>query len=385
MIIHFILDEKFTDMAIREFEVAMPQLNKWLILGKPRKLIHSRNSAIEFISHRSAISLVKSNICSGVIFHSLNDSFIPILEATPFEKNTIWIGWGYDYYGTLIRNLHPEGLLLEESKKLMNLKPWYEKAVPWAKDVVRLLLGRHSRNPVKAMERVSFFSPVLDIEYDIAKQENPKFNAQYICWNYGTFEDDLHPSPEATISGQNILLGNSATPENNHIETLISLAKHYDIGDRKIITPLSYGDPWYAERIVKFGEQTFGNQFHPLTDFIEKNEYLEIINSCSHAFMNHLRQQALGNVCSLLLNGAAMYMHPRSPLYAWLNKRGVHIFPIQNCAPQIRLPLHKLTPTQHQQNVAALQVHWGRAAQHKKTLALAALALRPRTRALREP
>lgn len=380
MIVHIVLDEKFTDAAIRQFEQAVPNNNCWIILGKPRQLSHVNSKNILFLTLSMIIRLVRSDQCEGVVFHSMDEAFIPILKKIPVNKNAIWIGWGFDYYGRLIKKLHPNGLLLEKTKNLMHKKPFYLKIMPRLKTGAKVVLGRHLINSKSILDRVDYFSPVLDIEYDIVKQENPEFDAKYICWNYGSVEDDLYSDAAARSGGVNILLGNSATPENNHIEVLTALADCYEIGSRKIVVPLSYGDPWYAEKVVKFGERLFGGQFHPLVEFIERKKYFDILGECGHSFMNHLRQQALGNIASLLFNGSAVHMNPASPLYHWLIKREICVFSIKNTKSKKRYSLCDLTLESRQKNKAVILEQWGRSSQHQKTILLSAKAMSPRNK-----
>ena len=91
--------------------------------------------------------------------------------------------------------------------------------------------------------------------------------------------------------GNNILVGNSAHPENNHLDIAYKL-KTINLSNRKIIVPLSYGDNKYKKIILKKYKNIFGNKFKPLLDFISIKDYLNILKSCNICIMGHLRQQA---------------------------------------------------------------------------------------------
>lgn len=378
MLVHLVPDEKFIDVAIRQFESVAPGTHIWVVLGKPRTLTHIRSDRIRFLHRREVVDLLQGDSCAGVVLHSMNDRFLPLLERIPPHKNVVWIGWGYDYHSLLIRNAPIGSLLLPETLKVLRGRPARLRLKDRVMQFANLLLGHHSLDPQKALRRVDYFSPVLDVEYKLAKQENPLFPADYISWNYGTLEEDYQPSGDLVLDGRNILLGNSATPENNHIDTLIRLSDSYEVGDRDIITPLSYGDPWYADQVEAFGEKVFGAQFRPLRTYIDRDAYYGILSTCGFAFMNHKRQQAFGNIAFLLLAETAVHMNPVSPLRGWLADRGVQVFDIPDPKVPSRIPLRALDPDERAGNLAAMRAHWGPASQDRKTLNLVETATRAR-------
>lgn len=379
MVAHLLPDEKFMDVAIRQFESVAPGRHLWVVLGKRRKLTHIRSDRIRFLSRWQVIRLLRGDVCEGLILHSMNDRFLPLLKWMPAHKRVIWIGWGYDYYSLLIRTLPPESLYFHETAEAMKRKPADLLLKDRFRKLANLLLGHHSWNPRKDLRRVDFFSPVLDSEFDLAKADNPAFQARHIGWNYGTLEDDYQPSEDVRMTGRNILLGNSATPENNHIDTLMRLADSYEVEGRTIITPLSYGDPWYADRVAAFGENLFGSQFRPLRAYLDRDAYHGILSTCGHAFMNHVRQQAFGNIAYLLLAGTTVHMNSNSPLYRWLVDRGVRVLDIPSEPVGTRLPLAPLSDSEGLVNASVMRSHWSRASQDRKTAVLIETAVRPRS------
>jgi hypothetical protein len=50
-----------------------------------------------------------------------------------------------------------------------------------------------------------------------------------------------------------------------------------------------------------------------------------VLRSCSAAVFNHRRQQALGNVISLLAQGTHLFMHKENPLRPWLRSLGLDV------------------------------------------------------------
>lgn len=112
-----------------------------------------------------------------------------------------------------------------------------------------------------------------------------------------------------------ILVGNSATPTNRHIEIFNKLIKFKNID---VLAPLSYGDIMYKQEIIKIGDELFSNQFYPIIELMEYNDYLSFLNSVDIAIFNHNRQQAVGNIILLLSMGKTVYLSDENNAYNML-------------------------------------------------------------------
>lgn len=111
-----------------------------------------------------------------------------------------------------------------------------------------------------------------------------------------------------------ILLGNSATSTNRHEEALEWLKK-YKEENIQIICPLSYGDMVYGGQIVTKGQEIFGDKFIPVTDYMDIEDYTDLLNSVDIAVYNNNRQQATGNIEILGYLGKKIYV--RSDIATW--------------------------------------------------------------------
>lgn len=127
-----------------------------------------------------------------------------------------------------------------------------------------------------------------------------------------------------------ILIGNSATKENQHEEVLYILSK-YANENIEIFVPLSYGDMSYKINIQDLGHKIFGEKFHAITDFMAYKDYVSFLNSIDIGIFNNNRQQALGNL--YLLNGLGKKVFIRKDTSMWEhfhNKLGLKIFPVES-------------------------------------------------------
>ena len=380
-IVHIGTDEKFVDMALREFEVVAPGMNQLIILGRERPLRYVKNKSMKFYSVKSARMLIQSRECAAVIFHSIGDD-LTLLSDIPANKKVIWLGWGYDYYARLLADAYPAGFLLATSKALLpNTPVWSLARIVFrkVKTGINISLDRKVSDGIELLSRVDVFSPVIEIEHRMACNLNTWFRPKYVTWNYGTFEDDFVTNEVADKQlGIDILVGNSATLENNHLEVFEVLERSVDLTGRRIIVPLSYGDEWYKEKLISVGRSKFGEQFVPLTNFMTKEAYIDLLQQCGLVFMNHLRQQALGTICIMMIKGAKLYMNPASPLYHWLLERGAVIKSIDALGDVVRTKQQVLLPLSKDdqlRNISVIRAHWGRETQRARTRQLIDIAL----------
>ena len=201
---------------------------------------------------------------------------------------------------------------------------------------------------------------------------NDKFPI-YLSWSYGNLEDDLIKNFEiARILGSDILLGNSASAENNHLDAFALLVK-VNLEDRKIISPLCYGDSKYKDLILTEGEIFFGDNFEPLINFMPINEYLKTIEKCGFVIMNHIRQQALGNILIMLYFGAKIFLRKECPTYIFLKEQGAVVFSIQELEKNLDLLQAHIDSDSVKINQKVVMNNWSRDVCKKKTEAMLTL------------
>jgi len=188
----------------------------------------------------------------------------------------------------------------------------------------------------------------------------PNFKAQFLPLNYYSTEDVLFREDSTqNLSGSDILLGNSATSTNNHVEAMQVLAK-LGMEGRKVIVPLSYGDMRYQEKIIKIGEKILGKSFIPLINYMPLSEYDQAVSNCGNLIMNHIRQQAIGNISSALLRGGRVFLRPENPIYKFYTRMGVKLFPFSDnvTIADLDTPLNKDDELKNKEIMMAM---WSRA------------------------
>lgn len=365
MILHIVPDDKFIDMAYNMFEKASPNNNEFMVVGKHEKFKYIKTTPItkispmKFLSKSFAKNLEKYEF---VVIHWIDDLKKQLITNAPKGVKFVWIGWGGDYYNYINKNL-----FLQTTANLMknvNLQIQPDGFLTKIKrNIKELLFLKDIKDFEKVLHKLSYFAPVLYEDYLLVKNSFNNFNPEYLDWNYGTLEDDLIKQ-DLNISGKNILLGNSATFENNHIEAIDLLCK-LDLDNRKVICPLSYGSKEYANEIINYGNQTLGISFEPLTDFMPIDKYNEIISSCSIVVMNHLRQQAVGNIVIMLYFGAKVFLNRENPVYEFFKNNGAVIFSMDELTDKT-IDM-KLTREEKYINKEVLKKYWARDVMLEKT------------------
>ncbi|MDG2145039.1 MAG: hypothetical protein P8K06_00790, partial [Porticoccaceae bacterium] len=130
------------------------------------------------------------------------------------------------------------------------------------------------RKELKLLQLVNYVITVLPYEFKIIKKEFGLM-AEYLDYNYGV---NKFNSFSNVSLGDSILIGNSATSANNHLDV-------FDIikdTNKKLIVPLSYGAydyKGYKELVILEGMRKFKNSFTPIEEFIPLQDYRELTSS----------------------------------------------------------------------------------------------------------
>ncbi|MEZ9977130.1 TDP-N-acetylfucosamine:lipid II N-acetylfucosaminyltransferase [Vibrio breoganii] len=330
-VLHLAPDEKFIDRGVDNFNRCGCESTLY---------VFSKSSELKFVKENdpkvfNLEKLDKKQLCKEmesfdiIILHSL------FYRKFVFPDNVVivWIGFGFDYYNLIhndekylltpksidyLNNLHGglHSRLIQKPKKILKYIKNKLKDIIIYNDIVRTL------------ERVNYFAPVLVDEYELVKNSVLNFNPDLIDWSYGSLSDSLEKGlKDKKIIGNDILLGNSATLTNNHLDVVDVLKLSKD-NSSKVITPLNYGDSVYKQYLIDELSRAFSQDSIVIDKFMPLEEYVDILARCSTVVMNHKRQQALGNISVSLYLGAKVFMNPVSPAYKYYKRNGIYIFSV---------------------------------------------------------
>lgn len=372
MILHLVPDDKFIDFAYSEFEKAAPNQNKFLVISdkEDKKFKYIKSAKVEKISPTKVISqkfIESLKNYEFVVLHwfSAGDNAkIQLVLKASCETKFVWLGWGGDFYKYIAGNRN--SLFLKKTSKLWRHKNKIRviQFIPFKSFIKKIV--RYENDHLKAIKKIKYFAPIIPTEYDLLKNALPQFKSKYVPFSYGNIDDLLRGLEQHQIQGQNILLGNSATYENNHLEAFDLIAK-LDIEHRNIIVPLSYGDSEYRDIIIAYGKNKFGENFLPLVDFMVKEKYHKIIASCSIVIMNHLRQQAMGNINTMMYLGAKIFLNPKNPVFAFFRNEGAYVFSTDTILKDPHKAFEVLSEKEIAENRKILKKYWSVKAVEDKT------------------
>lgn len=348
-IAHIVIDDKFTDSAYDQFETTVPRQSTYFLVPSSHKIKYIKRTVIQKISINSYLDLHFIKYISRyhiIIFHSLtkfNQELAIRLKKYPIKK--IWVGMGYDYYD----------LIYKDNAKL--LLPATRKIFLSGKkdDTSSELLLRKEYLKKKAVSTIDLFCPVLSNEYSMVRNVFPKnFQfPQYAFWNYCNISKLFNNIPKAINTSGYTLLGNSATPTNNHLDIILSLPEYF-FRHRKILSPLNYGQDWYADVITKVAKSILGRNFQAIHNFLPFQQYIDIISKCNTVIMNHIRQQATGNVYAMLFMGAAVFLRQENPLYKFCQDNKLTVFSVQDLEKNNKIITYRLTDREVKNNKSTL-------------------------------
>ncbi|MDJ0323889.1 TDP-N-acetylfucosamine:lipid II N-acetylfucosaminyltransferase [Cryobacterium sp. PH31-AA6] len=131
--------------------------------------------------------------------------------------------------------------------------------------------------------------------------------------------DDIQT--EKPLAGTRIQVGNSADPENFHLEVFEALATAET--SVQVYSPLSYGNAAYREAVITAGQKSFGSRFVPMVNLLPSDEYQTYLRSIDVAIFNHRRQQGMGNTISLLSMGKRVYLRRSTAQWDLFQSLGV--------------------------------------------------------------
>ena len=324
MILHILNDDKFTDYVVQQFSNAEVH-SDFVVLSFSEQLKYVKEIArCRIVCYKSeAYGVLKQKIGTykAVVFHGLFDPWCAeLILCIPNSTKIAWVFWGGEIYG----RYDIQGAFLSfRSKILLRLQrcKWIIEGQPDK--------HRSYQIPIECFRCVDFCLTDMCQEYDFAVKYL-HHNMQMMWYNYYSIEETIGDTLlRSKCWGSGILLGNSATIENNHLDILTKL-RYLPINGRELVVPLSYGASWYTSVVCRIGRFMFGKQFHPLMEFMSRAEYNRQMLLCSTMIMPHYRAQAQGNIITGLWLGMRVYLYERNFAYQYFKGLGIKIYSIEH-------------------------------------------------------
>lgn len=341
MLLHLVTDDKFIDAMINSFETVYPNKNKFLV-G-----VNSYEYKLKYINQKDKVFIAPYGSkeyynfigditeYDAVILHYLDIPKLKIVQDAPDRVKFVWNSWGADIYNRL--PIWRYKLYGKQTERLVarilssNIWEYYLRISISFRLLQNIRAELKLKQIRKILHKITYFSTVLPPEKYIIKKHY-QIKGIYVPFNYTLNllnSENYKKFINKNVEIKNILLGNSAAATNNHIEILEILSK-FNLSERKIITPLSYGgNSKYVARIKACGQQIFGNNFFSLDSMLNKYEYFDLISSCSICIMNHYRQNGMGNVIFMIWLGVKVFLSERNPAYSYFKSLNIVLYSVE--------------------------------------------------------
>lgn len=239
-----------------------------------------------------------------VILHGLFSShLLYLLMLQPrMLKKCYWTIWGGDLY------VHED-----------DTKDWRWRKNEWCRRFV--------------VSRLGHFITQIRGDYELAQEWYGASGHWHDCFMYPSNLYRDYPIAQRPHSETCILLGNSASPTNHHMDAIERL-RSFAPENIRIYCPLSYGDAKYGDEVVERGKSVFGERFIPLREFMSFEEFLRLLTKIDVAVFNHNRQQGMGSITVLLGFGKKVYLRTGVSSWATLQSLGVQIYDVESLDTQ---------------------------------------------------
>ncbi len=351
MIIHFLQDSIYSQACMKYINKKFDKKNHLFIILSTSKVAYiSKDDNVKiymvtslFDSIKIVKKIYKLYIVDKVFIHRLSDIHLFPVLFCPKNIRKYWFLWGEELYSNIDWELY-------DSETLLFLKR--KKSVLKFKKLIKNELRKY------AVSKINYIG-TNETEFNIIKKYF-KTNAIRCEFRYPNPMDEYCSKEVGTSSlvakNRNekiILLGNSADPSNNHISILKKIANLP--GNYKLLVPLSYGgSEEYINAVKEIGKNLLGSHFVPIIDFLEPTEWKNILSNVDVGIMNHWRQQAVGNIRSLLSDGKKVYLSEKNPLYAHYMNNDILIQSVEKCDFDVTI-FDEYTNEQKERNKSAIE------------------------------
>lgn len=339
---HIMVQDKFLDAYIEDiFEIKEENNNVFLFRGNRGVDSYVKTEReVEFIDHdkKSWIErLQKLGPDDNIFVHWYDNWIAEVVYNLPNKLFVIY--WGGEFFQEPYW-YHADWVFdkktLEFVKKIkwphFSLNPQKLKRYIYNKLIYPSVLRSEYLLKDKFVSRIDYLVIGESNNADLTKIKElyPSFKAKNISGSYDLnfdLADQINKESEHIRSNNKlkILLGNSATEANNHLDALDVLR---NLNNIEIYCPLSYGNKQYRDHIINYGKKLFGDDFHPVLDFMKRDEYVAYLKSMDVVYMFHNRSQAWGNIATCLSLGKPVFMKKQNSLTVYIESLGICIYDV---------------------------------------------------------
>ncbi len=341
-IFHFLLSEKIVADVIGNFEET--ESNNYFIFfddisNRKVKFPKTKNDILVLNYLNSGINdLIEKLQPDLLLLHSISFKFAKVALEIKSNLKIGWFPWGYDIYSL------PKIRLTLYGKKTLNYlndqNPFFyikNKIIEYCFDylpdsILKKMNLEYFRETLLLHHKITYFISYIEEDFHLFSKYYP--NAmKFIFSPFLTLNQYLGniEQPELYINTGNILIGNSASLESNYFDVIedlkVNKSKFY-----KAFFVLNYGETFknFKKDIQIEINKELSEKADCITEFMDLKTYVEFLKSCNTAVFLHYRQQAMGNIITLIYLGARVYLSKHNPILHFFNSKGIKINIFEN-------------------------------------------------------
>lgn len=293
--------------------------NQLIFIGKKNETnVLYHDSALFFSPDDLHGVLEKVKDASLIVFYSMCDKKIKLLNQLPSCIKTAWRFFGYELYGTrhdLMFSKKTLEIMYKRKSYLLGISFWLNF---YYKSLKRYL---ESKKKLEYITKIDYILLFAEEEYLYLKKhwKIPKFVRLNL--------DNMLSEEDFLISENRVIVGNSRNSFNNHIDILDIILKNQSQTNFTFF--LNYGNEgrYYQEVLDRVNRL---NNYTIFDEFLNKEEFERIYSTSSAFVLNSYRQMALGNIFAALKYGLKLYMSDKNPVKTWLIANGIIVSSISD-------------------------------------------------------
>lgn len=311
MNLHIVPDNVF----INKFYENLRELQ---ILNNNKLIVRTNRAALKYVRHDlpfAPLYTSRFNSLTGdtgsyekVFIHQFTPLMYRWVSVNNFHELN-WMIWGSDLYNLPFLDA---ALYEPHTRKQYIRRTFTVQSLLYHAKVFAL----HHLHRKKAYSKVKNVLTWMRSEYEFALEHLPGLQAEHQFFFYENetpyvaIDEILRETPPRGNRRPAFILGNSSTPELNHLDAVRSLESQGVEADLWI--PLSYGDERYRSFLKKALSFYKGGEVRFIEEYMEFRQYLRLLNSADGLIMNNIRPQGYGNIFMMMYLGKSILLNKKN-------------------------------------------------------------------------
>lgn len=330
--------------------------NEVIFIGESSEYVLSKLNQLPFkykLFNNNEIDLIVkyTDGFDAVFFYNLDEVKIPILLKLKPHVKAIARFFGYELYAVNAKKYLSENTWRFYAPAKKSLLSFIKALCLLIIRKIKILLNIEYKlqfdNQKSIYKRLDAIMMISKTEYE--ELSSSFYLPKLIEMQFTNHENEPHQLNINNQKQNKIIIGNSGSRWNNHIDILDSIKRTENKSKIEFYLFFSYENGTVYSNEVKSIAQKINNVYL-IEEFLDKEKFENIYKNASALVINSYRQHALGNVITAIKFGCKIYLNKRSSSYHWLVSLGFLISEVDELSLDVESGNIKLTPEQQQHN-----------------------------------